>query len=103
MSWHRCCDAMRAQEDWRCDDHGTRQDCPDALVGYTPHLREHGLLIHDGGGSTVEIRFCPWCGDRLPASLRDRFFEELAARGLSPGDPRPAELRDDRWWRALGL
>jgi hypothetical protein len=28
------------------------------------------LIVHDGGRSVIRIRFCPWCGTRLPDTLR---------------------------------
>src|SRR5688572_13621245 len=28
-----------------------------------------GIIVHDGGGSVIEIRFCPWCGSRLPSAF----------------------------------
>jgi hypothetical protein len=45
--------------------HADRFDCPDALIerredGY------HGIIVHDGGASSVQIAYCPWCGKRLP-------------------------------------
>jgi len=61
-----CCKAMAAQLNWACDDHASRSDCPDALVGRFPDNRI-GLLVHDGGTAYVEIEYCPWCGARLNA------------------------------------
>ena len=62
---------MRAQVELVCPQHPDPSDCPDHLVRYLPVFREYGLLIHDGGSSFVRIQFCPWCGSRLPESLRD--------------------------------
>ncbi|WP_435832452.1 DUF6980 family protein [Nonomuraea rubra] len=28
--------------------------------------RSFGLPIHDGGSSSIAIRYCQWCGARLP-------------------------------------
>jgi hypothetical protein len=60
-----CCEAMKAQLNRRCAVHRDPGDCPDALIGYLPDRREHGIYVHDGGGSLVVIRFCPWCGTDL--------------------------------------
>jgi len=59
------------------------------------------LIVHDGGRSVVEIRFCPWCGCRLPNSKRNLWFEELARRGILDPDAVliPATFESDRWWR----
>jgi hypothetical protein len=44
-----------------------------------------GLIIHnDGGGSVIQISFCPWCGTRLP---------EIAPWSLDPvSDETASEL-----------
>jgi hypothetical protein len=89
---------MAAQAEHRCDRHEDVLTCPDALVLFTARFREYGLIVHDGGGSSVGIAFCPWCGRRLPESLRDRWFDELERRGIDPWtDQIPAEFEDDRW------
>jgi hypothetical protein len=98
---------MTRELNWQCDIHASRQTCADALISFTPKFQEYALIIHDGDpsaaddGSTaggVVISFCPWCGARLPASQRDRWFQELEHRGVDPwtGDI-PVEFQDDRW------
>lgn len=64
MSEH-CCDRMDADLAHRCEVHQDRADCPDALIA---KMRNgYGLIVHDGGGSVIEIAFCPWCGTKLPS------------------------------------
>jgi hypothetical protein len=86
----------------RCTAHVDRFACPDALVHYIEKFDEYGLIVHDGGSSTIEVNFCPWCGAQLPASKRTRWFEELARRGFD--DPLsqniPDDFRSSRWWEA---
>lgn len=90
---HHCCDNMAA----RLLD----EDLP--LV-YSPRFREYGLKIVDGGSAKLLIEFCPWCGSRLPESLRDEWFERLEQLGMEPEDPRlPAEMRTDAWWRTSSV
>jgi len=50
----------------------------------------------------VQISFCPWCGQHLPNSKRDLWFEKLALRGFEEPllGPIPPEFESDRWWRA---
>jgi hypothetical protein len=74
MSEH-CCDMMREQVEQACPEHPNRYDCPDCLVAYSDRLREYGLIVHDGGRSTVRIHYCPWCGYKLPESVRESAFE----------------------------
>ncbi len=96
-----CCSTMQAQVDFTCPEHAEPADCPDALILYVDRFREYGLRVHDGGSSSVDINFCPWCGARLPGSLRTRWFDELAALGYD--DPLsqdiPAVFRTGAWHR----
>ena len=55
-----------------CDQHPDPHDCPDILVTYDPRFDEYSIPIRDSGTSGSRIRFCPWCGVRLPESKRKR-------------------------------
>ncbi|MFD7882173.1 DUF6980 family protein [Streptomyces bauhiniae] len=95
---NHCCETMSRQVDVSCDEHDNPHSCPDALIEFSAKFQEYGLIIHDGGTSSSTIAFCPWCGRRLPASQRERWFEELERRGIEPGeDDIPAEFEDERW------
>jgi hypothetical protein len=63
MSGH-CCDRMNLDLSQKCDIHEDRSDCPDALIAFIDG--GYGLRIHDGGSSYIEIKYCPWCGSKLP-------------------------------------
>jgi hypothetical protein len=90
---------MSAQVNFVCEQHPDPDLCPDKLVRYTPRFREYGLLIHDGGSSSRVISFCPWCGTRLPESLRDTWFERMDALGVDwPTQEPPPEYADPMWW-----
>jgi hypothetical protein len=65
-----CCEEMRHEVERVCDRHLDRFECPDCIVEYRPKHREYGLIVHDGGSSVILIRFCPWCGTELSASLK---------------------------------
>ena len=72
---------------------------PDMPIDFSPQFREYGIRILDGGTSYQAMSFCPWCGKRLPASLRDQWFEELEKLGLDPAeDAIPPEYSDERWY-----
>jgi hypothetical protein len=92
-----CCAEMQRQVTRRCDQHPDPFDCPDSVVSFNPKFREHGLIIHDGGGAVYGIAFCPWCGSRLPESLRDRWFDELERRGIDNPDDAPPDMLTDAW------
>jgi hypothetical protein len=72
----------------------------ETTIVYVPKFREYGIPVSDGGSSFVTLWFCPWCGARLPQSLRDEWFEALEKLGLTPesGDI-PQEFLTDSWWR----
>jgi len=68
-------------------------------VVYIPKFREYGLPILDGGTSFIAIQFCPWCGARLPDSLRDQWFDALETLGLTVDSVNiPEKFISDRWW-----
>ena len=84
-----------------CAEHAKPEDCPDNLIWYSPRFDAYSIPIRDGGGSSVSIAFCPWCGAHLPDSKHSRWITELENLGISePDDPRiPEEFQTDRWWR----
>lgn len=78
----------------------------DGKVGirYLERFREYGIKILDGGSAISMITYCPWCGVRLPPSLRDEWFDILGELGLEAGDPQiPEEMSSDLWWQRRGL
>jgi hypothetical protein len=69
-----------------------------ALV-FIEKFREYGIRVLDGGTSFIQIRFCPWCGQTLPSSLRDEWFSQIEALNLEPDDPKiPAKFMTGAWW-----
>ncbi len=60
-----CCEEMEYFSKLHCDIHGRIWDCPDCLVYFDDREKNYGLIVHDGGQSYVEIRYCPWCGKQL--------------------------------------
>ncbi|MFC9688911.1 DUF6980 family protein [Kribbella sp. NPDC056951] len=93
-----CCETMDRQVSVTCDQHDDPFECADAVVTFSAKFQEYGLIIHDGGSSVLGISFCPWCGQRLPESQRDRWFDSLERLGIDPwSDEVPAEFEDDRW------
>lgn len=66
---------------------------------FTANFREFGVRILDGGTSTLHIGYCPWCGQKLPASLRNSWFDKLESLGIDPyGNSVPAEWSDESWY-----
>ena len=75
-----CCDRMAHDLTQMCDQHTKRADCPDAMIDEV--RGGFGLIVHDGGGSVIEIAFCPWCGASLPP------IGDLDLAGLPANDVR---------------
>lgn len=89
-----------------CDSFKKSLDDEDIPLRYIPKYREFSIVILDGGSSSQEIHFCPWCGKKLPKSLRDLWFDtvwdKLNLDG--PEDPRlPDEYKSEDWWIESGL
>lgn len=75
----------------------------DIPVTYVPKFREIGIDVLDGGTSYIVFQHCPWCGCRLPDSLREQWFEQLERRGIDPyGTGIPEEFQDERWYGKRG-
>lgn len=69
---------------------------------YIAKFREYGIRIFDGGSSFREIHYCPWCGEKLPTSLREEWFARIEQIGLEPDSAHiPSELTTDDWWKSL--
>jgi hypothetical protein len=73
---------------------------PDIPLVYNDKFREYGITILDGGSSVMLIEYCPFCGAKLPGSLRDEWFNRLDELGLEPESPElPLDMRSGAWWR----
>ncbi|WP_444922608.1 DUF6980 family protein [Microbulbifer sp. CnH-101-G] len=96
-----CCEEMGKRVELDCKDHESIYECPDVLVSYIPKFDEYGLIIHDGGNSSISIKFCPWCGLELPGSKRDKWFDKLESMGFDdPAEQNiPEEFNSDAWYR----
>jgi uncharacterized protein DUF6980 len=70
----------------------------DRLIEYVDRFREYGIPY--GDGSFQVLSYCPFCGAKLPKSLRDEWFRAIHGMGLEAGDPAmPDEYRSGDWWR----
>ncbi|WP_375347192.1 hypothetical protein ACEWPB_10470 [Priestia megaterium] len=45
--------------------HKTPFECPDHLILLDDKHNDYRLIVHDGGSSTIEMSFFPWCGKKL--------------------------------------
>ena len=85
-----CCDRMQTMID------------EEKSIVFIPEFREYGVPIRDGGSSFLEMEYCPWCGKKLPGSLREEYFDILEKSGISypcPQDRLPEAMRSEKWWQ----
>ena len=55
----------------------------------------------EAGEAKQQLFYCPWCGEKLPDQQRDRWFDELEARGIAPEDGVPAPYDTGAWRGAI--
>lgn len=75
-------------------------------IGYAPAFREYGLNIEKSRKQGID--YCPWCGTKLPESLRDLWFETLegvmgeAIYDIAFDSNRfgeiPKKFQSEEWW-----
>jgi hypothetical protein len=75
-------------------------DNVDFPIVYFEKFDEYGLKILDGGNSSILIEFCPWCGQKLPNSKREQWFEEIEKLGIDAWSENiPEKYLSDKWYR----
>jgi hypothetical protein len=79
-----------------------------SILLYNAKYREYAVKIPNSSTYAM-IDFCPFCGEKLPVSLRDEWFDILEQEyGLeSPCEEDkkrvPKEFLTDEWWKKRGL
>ena len=83
-----------------CSDMAQALVDDDRTVVFVPKFREYGIPINDGGTSYKLIQYCPWCGQQLPSSLRNEWFDKMDEMSIDPADQDaiPEAYRDARWY-----
>ena len=83
-----------------CDDMREVLESEESALAYNPRFRDYSIAYIDSDSVQI-IDYCPFCGAKLPDSLRDEWFDRLEALGFDDPwvDDIPEEFRDDRWWR----
>ena len=68
-------------------------------VRYDPRFDVYWL---PAGSARQQLFYCPWCGEKLPPSQMDRWFDELEAAGIDPDcDPLPEQYCSGAWRGAI--
>lgn len=64
-------------------------------VQYDSRFDEYWIVA---GSAQQCLFYCPWCGEALPPSKRDEWFDAVEAFGLDPWeDEVPEEFQSDAW------
>jgi len=73
---------------------------PELPIRFVAKFREFGIDIQDGGSSYKLIAFCPWCGTKLPTSLREQWFDSLESQGIDPASDEtiPENFQNSGWY-----
>lgn len=82
------CEHMQHYAEFGCEQHADLHQCDDAIILYNDKFNEYSIKHKDG--SSFVIDFCPWCGEKLPKSQRDEWFDALEALGID--DPWEQEI-----------
>ena len=69
-------------------------------IDYRPRFREYYIPLKRSGAIQC-LFFCPWCGTKLPKSLRKAWCNKLRSLGFEDpfDDDIPDEYKSDIWWR----
>lgn len=92
------CVHMAQYAEFYCEQHPNPKDCDDATILYNDVFDEYSIP-HGDGRSQIGIRYCPWCGTKLPSSKRDEWFNEIEKLGFDdPHDNKiPKEFKSNKW------
>jgi hypothetical protein len=79
---------------------------------YYPVFREYFIDYKKEYGEDIQlVRYCPWCGSKLPKRLRHEWFDTLEKEYKIETDigeykertDIPQEFKSDEWWKKRGL
>ena len=70
-------------------------------VIFVAKFREYGVRVLDGGTSYLVMKYCPWCGAKLPESKRAEWFDAIERLGLDPvnEDSIPGQFKTADWYK----
>ena len=76
-------------------------------IEYNPVFREYFIRLNNRS-NIITLVYCPWCGSKLPDSLRENYFDILEKEhqietNLGEYKERsdiPTDFRSDKWWKS---
>ena len=70
-------------------------------ISYNEIFDEYGIpCVEDRGFSVMLMKYCPWCGKKLPKSMRKEWVEQLESLGFEAPFFRkkiPEKYRSSKW------
>lgn len=67
-------------------------------IYYSSAFQEFGLKLSSGFEYSI-LKYCNWCGTKLPKSRRDAWFESLEKIGVDPWENDiPIKYLSSSWW-----
>ncbi len=72
----------------------------DELILFDERYDDYVIPVRASEGASIvqRIDYCPWCGVKLPDSLRSKWFDELEAMGIDPmHDAIPLQYKSGAW------
>ena len=68
---------------------------------YIARFREYSMDIRGNDVVSQKMIYCPWCGKKLPDSLRDACALEIESLGYDGifDESIPDKYQTDEWWR----
>ncbi len=61
----QCCEMMKYHSTFQCKTCKDKYECPDTIIDFNKEQNSYQIIIHDGGTSGIEIKYCPWCNTNL--------------------------------------
>jgi hypothetical protein len=93
-----CCEMMKRNVFCECNE-----NAGDKTIFYSKRFDEYMIPVSEDGLSGICIAYCPWCGQKLPESKRERWFEELDEIGIEfslfDTEQVPPSYLSDDWWK----
>ncbi|MCP5468829.1 MAG: hypothetical protein H7A32_06130 [Deltaproteobacteria bacterium] len=90
-----------------CAQMGKLLEDPRVKIKYNAKYREYSIPGSEDEVVRQLLDFCPWCGKKLPQSLRENWFDELEKLGITDPNNQPNEIppefKTDEWWKQRGL
>lgn len=78
-------------------------------VNYSIKDREYSINLKNSHAIQL-IKYCPWCGAKLPKELSDEWFRILEKEygiecplSKEENTKIPEEFKTDEWWKKRGL